>query len=563
MPTAGASIEMNERASAREAALELLAGRTAFGTAFFDVAAEALVVGLDYRMGGVALLSPDGKAVEPLSFYDRGGTAVAAGYALADSPCLEVYRAKADNPHVFLSGREIEKFPCVAGRPGNGLVAYRGEVFRGADGRPAGHVFAAGARTDHDSAAARAFFRLVSQRVDAEFNRGLADEALRRSELRTRAAEQRLRDAVESLSDGFTLFDSDDRLVLCNTKWMGFYGYTADDARPGVHYEDLVRLDGERQAISGDVEAYVRQRLAYRRQFLGSFDLQLSDGRWITIRERETSDGGIVGIQTDITDRMEAIEILLDEKAAAENDAKARSEDVVKISHELRTPLNAITGFGHIINSASFGPIGNPRYQEYAGDIVAAAEHVLTLINGVLDRAKSEAAAVSLQEEVIDVSETVRAALLFVRDAAARKGITVDLYLADELPKLRADPGKLKQIFLNLLANGVKFTESGGRVMVAVHGSREEGFVFEFADTGPGIADRDIDHVLREYGQARGPGLADQEGTGLGLPLAASLCALHGGKLDIDSVVGFGTLVTVSLPWDRAVCEGKSRRARL
>ncbi|MDH3236878.1 MAG: PAS-domain containing protein, partial [Alphaproteobacteria bacterium] len=517
--------------------------------------------GIDYRLGGVALLSADRKSVELLSLYDRDGKSATHGYVLAGTPCQKVYKAKADHPHVFISGSAIKRYPKIAGMAKVGAVCYRGEVFCGPDGKPAGHVFAAGTRADADNADSRAFFRLVSQRVGAEYNRGLAEEALKQSELRTRAAEQRLRDAVESLSDGFALYDSEDRLILCNRKWMDLYGYSKDDLPPGVLYEELVRLDAARGAVAGDMEAYIRQRLAYRRRFGGSFDLQLKDGRWITIREGATSEGGIVGVQTDITDRMEAIESLLGERNAAEKASKAKSEDLIKISHELRTPLNAIVGFGEIIKSASFGPIGNPRYQEYAGDIVAAAEHVLGLVGGLLDRAKAESATLSLQEETIDIAETVRATLLFVREAAASKQIAIELYLADDMPKLRADPRKLKQILLNLLANGVKFTGADGRVMVMVRGNPAEGFVFEIADTGPGIAEQDIDHVLREYGQVRRAEIAGEEGTGLGLPLAAALAAMHDGTLELDSAVGFGTLVTVRLPWARAVFNEDGRRA--
>ncbi|UCH72976.1 MAG: PAS-domain containing protein [Rhodospirillales bacterium] len=552
---------MAKRVSAREEALELLAGRTAFGAAFFDVATEALAIGLDYRLGGVALLSADGKSVELLSLHDRDGKRRPRGYPLTGSPCQRVYKAKPDRPHVFISGSATRRYSNIAGLGKLGALCYRGEVFCGPDGKQAGHVFAAGTRPDEDNADARAFFRMVSQRVGAEYNRGLAEDALKQSELRTRAAEQRLRDAVESLSDGFALYDANDRLVLCNEKWMELYGYGEDEVQPGILYEDLVRLDASRDAVAGDADAYIRQRLAYRRRFLGSFDLQLKDGRWITIRERETSEGGIVGVQTDITDRMEAIESLLGEKHAAEQASVAKSEDLIKISHELRTPMNAIAGFGQIIRSASFGPLGNPRYQEYASDIVAAAEHVLGLVKGLLDGAKADSTGLSLQEEVIDIAETVRAALIFVREAAAKKQIAIDLYLADDMPKLRADPRKLKQILLNLLANGIKFTPPGGRVMIMVHGSARDGFVFEIADSGPGIADVDIDHGLREYGQVRGDGTASEEGTGLGLPLASALAVLHGGTLELDSAVDFGTLVTVRLPWDRAVISEDGRRA--
>lgn len=552
---------MTKKVLARDKALELLAGRTDFGAAFFDMAAKALVVGLDYRLAGVAKLSADGKSVELLSLYDRDGKARTRQYSLTGSPCRRVYKTKADLPHVFVSGAAARRYSNIAGTDGIAIECYRGEGFRGPDGQFAGHVFAAGSAPDSNEFDSRAFFHLVSQRVGAEYNRGLAEDARILSEQRTRAAEQRLRDAVESLSDGFALYDAEDRLVLCNEKWMEFYGYSEADARPGTLYEDLVRLDAERDTVAGDLDTYVRQRLAYRRRFLGSFDLQLRDGRWITIRERETSEGGIIGIQTDITHRMEAIGSLLDEKSAAEEASNVKSEDLIKVSHELRTPLNAIAGFGQIIKSASFGPIGDPRYQEYASDIVDAAEHVLALVKGLLDRAKSESGVLSLHEEVIDVAETVRAALVFVREAATKKRIAIDLFLADNMPKLRADPRMLKQILLNLLSNGIKFTPSGGRVMVLVRGNPEDGFVFEIADTGPGIADKDVDHVMREYGQVRGDATADEEGTGLGLPLASALATLHDGSLELDSAVGFGTLVTVRLPWDRAVFSEDGRRA--
>jgi PAS domain-containing protein len=113
------------------------------------------------------------------------------------------------------------------------------------------------------------------------------------------------------------LYDADDRLVLFNRKWVDFYGYDAEDAIPGVTYEDLVRLDARNGAVAGDPEQYVLQRLAYPRRFRGSLDLQLSDGRWITVRETPTSSGGIVSMQTDITDRMEVVEALLAERTVA------------------------------------------------------------------------------------------------------------------------------------------------------------------------------------------------------------------------------------------------------
>lgn len=552
---------MTGKWSRREEALELLAGRTAFGAAFFEVAAEAIVAGLDYRWGGVALLNPERRGVELLSLYERHGGHRSHRYELADSPCEQVYGAGTDLPHIFIPDGVAKRYPNVAGLGRIGAVCYRGEVFCGPDGNAAGHVFAIDTLADVDDPDSRAFFRLVTQRVGAEYNRWRAEEALKLGEERTRAAEQRLRDAVECLSDGFALYDSNDALVLFNSKWADLYGYSDEDASPGVSYEDLVRLDAENGAIAGDGDAYIRQRLAFRRRFQGSFDLQLRDGRWITIRESPTSECGIVGIQSDITDRMEAVESLLLEKAAAERTSEAKTRFIARISHELRTPLNAITGFAEIIRSATFGPVGNAKYQEYAGDIVTSAEHMLNLVNSLLDLAKVESGAEELREETVDIAETVRAAIVFVREKAADKGVAIDLYLPREIPKLRADPGKLKQILINLLANGIKYTDPGGKVTVHVRCSHSAGILFEIADNGPGIAEQDIDKALREYGQVPVPGSVDEEGTGLGLPLARLFTALHGGELELDSIVGIGTLVTVRLPWDRAIPGEESRRS--
>ncbi len=386
---------------------------------------------------------------------------------------------------------------------------------------------------------------------------------MRDSEARTRAAEQRLRDAIQSISDGFALYDSKDRLVAFNSKWASFYGYDETQARPGVRYEDLVRFDVENGAVEGDAELYIRQRLAYRRQFDGSFDLQLKDGRWITIREAATADGGIVGIQSDITDRMKAIESLLGEKAAAERANRAKSDFVAKLSHELRTPLNAIAGFAEFISEARLGPVGNPKYREYAADILGASQHLLDLVNDLLDIARMESGLEGLQEQSLDIGETVRAVLVFTRDLAAQKGISIELYLDNALPKLRADPRKLKQVLINIVANAVKYTESGGRIMVAGRSGADGEVVFEIADTGEGIPEARIEDALTEYRRVGSARSLAEEGTGLGLPLAAALMELHDGTLEVDSVPGFGTLVTVTFPRQRARRMPTNRQAAM
>lgn len=559
---------MQQGPSGREQALALLAGRAASGPAFFDVVAQALATGLGYRWGGVGLLCGSGGSVEILSIWDSGNHLDPFEYELIGTPCVALYEAgatesdKATDSHVFVE-RGVSRYFDSAALKGLNVAAYRGEAFSDPDGEPIGHVFAMHDQPVEDDSDARAFFSLVAQRTGAEYNRWQAEEALLASEQRTRAAEQRLRDAIENISDGFALYDSSDRLVLFNRKWAELYGYGDNDTRPGTRYEDLVRRDVELGAVATDPEQYIQQRLAYRRQFRGSFDLQLHDDRWITIRERPTSDGGIVGIQTDITQRMRAIEAVLAEKQSAEMASRKKSEFLAKINHEIRTPLNAIIGFAEIIRNGGFGPVGNPKYVDYAADIVSSGEHVLQLVNNLLDLTKAESGEDELEEEILDIAETVRAALVFVRDLAREKAISTELYFPSDMPKLLADPRKLKQVLVNLLANAVKYTNPGGSVTVTVSFDDSNRATFRISDTGIGIAREDMPEALSMYRRGRASRQA-QEGTGLGLPLAASLVELHGGHLTVESEPGVGTTVTVSLPPERTVTgaePGQARRA--
>ena len=249
--------------------------------------------------------------------------------------------------------------------------------------------------------------------------------------------------------------------------------------------------------------------------------------------------------------------------ALAENLAEARDQAqaanrakdtfLANMSHELRTPLNAIIGFSEVIKDETMGPVGSPKYRGYARDIHTAGQHLLSLINDILDLAKVESGADELCEDVLDVASTVDAACLMVRQKAAKQGLSLRLELADRLPALRADERKLKQILVNLLANSVKFTAKGGSVTVAVAFDSATGHVFRVVDTGVGIAPEDIPKALARFGQVENALEGPTSGTGLGLPLAKSLAELHGGSLDLESQVGKGTTVTVRFPASRAV----------
>ena len=232
---------------------------------------------------------------------------------------------------------------------------------------------------------------------------------------------------------------------------------------------------------------------------------------------------------------------------------RAKSEFLAAMSHELRTPLNAVIGFSEVIKSETFGPVGNEQYRDYANDIHDSGQHLLGLINDILELSKIESGIEELYEGTIETPEIVRSAVKLVGHRAERNGIKLVLDLQDPLPALRADERKLKQILGNLLSNAIKFTEAGGKVTLSVWCRRDNGYVFQIADTGIGIAPEDIPKALSRFSQIDGDLSRQYEGAGLGLPLTKALVDQHGGTLDLQSQVGVGTTVTVRFPTERIV----------
>ena len=226
--------------------------------------------------------------------------------------------------------------------------------------------------------------------------------------------------------------------------------------------------------------------------------------------------------------------------------------------HELRTPLNAIIGFSEIIKQQLLGPVGNARYHEYAGDIHESGLHLLDLINDILDLSKIESGSDQPVEEDVDIARIVASVATLVGGRAETGDVRLELELADELPAIRIDPRKLKQILVNLVVNGIKFTAPGGRVSLKAWFRRQSGFVFQIADTGIGIAPADIPKALTPFGQVDSRPNQKYQGTGLGLPLTKRLVEMQAGSLDLASEVGVGTTVTVRYPTDRMVPAGRT-----
>jgi two-component system cell cycle sensor histidine kinase PleC len=249
-------------------------------------------------------------------------------------------------------------------------------------------------------------------------------------------------------------------------------------------------------------------------------------------------------------DREQLAQALIAEKTRTELASRAKSDFLATMSHELRTPLNAIIGFSEVMLGEIFGPLGAARYSEYCGDIHTSAQHLLSLINDILDSAKIEAGKYELREEVTDLPLLAKSAARLMRGRAAQKGLTFTLDLKP-VPSILADERAMRQILLNLLSNAIKFTPGGGSVSLRTVYSESGAVLLEVHDTGIGIPEADIDNVFDNFSRASNAHLSNESGTGLGLPIVRGLVQLHGGDLRIDSRPGAGTTVTVELPASR------------
>jgi cell cycle sensor histidine kinase DivJ len=321
-----------------------------------------------------------------------------------------------------------------------------------------------------------------------------------------------------------------------------------------VHPEDL-----------NAVQAALMESSYHGRAGSAEVRLRHRDGHfvWAEIRCRPAQVGlgepaDIVAVTRDISDRKSHEYALVEARDAALSASRAKTRFLANMSHELRTPLNAIIGFSEVMTREMFGAL-SPRYQEYSRLIHESGAHLLGLINSVLDMSKIEAGKFELHEELFDLEETAESAVRFLKIPAEQAGVAIQLQVAPGARLVFADQRAIKQILVNLLSNGVKYTPPGGEVTVRAR-TPDAGLGIEIvvSDTGTGISREDLERLGKPFEQVENAETRAKEGTGLGLALVKSLAQMHGGVATIDSVLGEGTTVTVRLP--HAAVDAKGER---
>ncbi len=400
----------------------------------------------------------------------------------------------------------------------------------------------------------------------------------RRAKAQAQSAENRLRDGIESVSDAFVLFDKHGRLILWNQAFKDAFGFADEAVRKGAMKDELNRIAAlaikeERPSAEGRA---------------GAREVELYDGRVLQLSERFTGDGGTVVTAADVTairrqelerqraadslrtmvDQLETSQEKLSLLARkyevamtrAEAANQAKSEFLANMSHELRTPLNAINGFSEIMAGEMFGPLGDHKYKGYAADILKSGQHLLSLINDILDMAKIEAGKMTLHYEPVDLIEVCEDAIRLMRGKAQDSGLTLSLQ-APELPEIDADYRGLKQVMLNLISNAVKFTPEGGEITVALSRLGPDRVRIAVTDTGIGIAAEDLARLAQPFEQVEGQHSKTTQGTGLGLSLTKALIELHHGEMLMESEPGVGTTVSFDIPMKRPAVLAEQAKA--
>ncbi|MCD6074260.1 MAG: hypothetical protein K0Q70_1143, partial [Rhodospirillales bacterium] len=366
--------------------------------------------------------------------------------------------------------------------------------------------------------------------------------------------ETQLRAAIEAIEDGFAYFDSEERFVLCNSKYLDFYPNAVRILQPGTTFEEIVRngiTRGLIRANTPSIEEYVQRRLKQFRGGTETFDGQIEDGRWLRIQDRKTADGGTACFRVDITDLKKREASLTRERETSDAQNRAKTEFLSSMSHELRTPMNAILGFGRLLEQKST-QLSPEKVSNFATHIVRSGQHLLNLIGDVLELSKIESGHANFTIEDVVAPPLIAECVDLLKERAYEVDVTLIDDSDDDLPPLATDRGRFRQIMLNLLSNAVKYNRAGGTVTVATRELNDTvhntGMVrVSVADTGEGIPLERQAQIFQPFNRL-GREASQIEGTGIGLHLTNRLVEQLGGAIGFESIPGTGTTFWVDFP---------------
>ena len=369
----------------------------------------------------------------------------------------------------------------------------------------------------------------------------------KKAELALQASEARFRGFMEHAPVEMVVKDLEGRYVMISRAVEEIWDKTATEIL-GRRASEITQSAGATIAEAMDSEVVETGRSVAKEIHFPGWRSEWAYAVKFPIKDAAGRVIAIGSVALDVTEKKHTEQELMRAKEQAELANRAKSQFLANMSHELRTPLNAILGFSEIIRKQLYGPVGAHKYLEYARDIWDSGEHLLGIVNSVLDTSKIEAGSFELNEGPCDIAEIVDVAMRMVEERAHHAGLLLEHRVAPGLRPVLADERVCRQILLNLLSNAVKFTPAGGRVTAIAEVAPDGSLLMQVIDNGIGIAPADIDKVFHRFSQVDSSYARRHSGTGLGLHLTKKLTELHGGTIRLDSEVALGTTVSVTLP---------------
>lgn len=374
------------------------------------------------------------------------------------------------------------------------------------------------------------------------------------SELKARIAE--MRTIIDTATDGVVLIGSDGTIRSISRPAEALFGFDSDEVA-GKPFASLFAIESQRAArdyLAGLSEPGVASVMNDGREVIG----REAQGRFIPLFMtigRLPNDSGFCAVVRDITQWKRAEEDLTQARAVAERASSQKTDFLARISHEIRTPLNAIIGFSELMVDEKFGPVANDRYRDYLRDINRSGNHVLDLVNDLLDISKIEAGQQEMAYEAVSLNDTLAETVAMMQPQANRERVIIRSSFASRLPEVVADLRSVRQIALNILSNAIRYTQAGGQVIVSTAYETSGDVVMRVRDTGIGMSQAEIEQALKPFKQINALKRGRGDGTGLGLPLTKAMVEANRARFTINSTPGEGTLVEVAFPSTRVLAE--------